>query len=201
MKDFLLNFKLKGNRNYIHGTDIYSKISAYLNSENFQVSNINLSFHKIVTHNLKGKLFSGDTISSDIKNPACVFKFIHNMIEPQIICLFETDERVTESYAYDEEKITDAAKFNNEDKSISLTSAIRYKNIEKVVALNKVLLTNLLTNSGKWYFIRLTTDGDINEKTPDSINLRLVKNKGSKITKTLILFDEREQGYIYFSKV
>jgi hypothetical protein len=201
MKGFLLNFKLKGNRDYVHGTDIYSKIMEHLNSENFKVSNIDISFHKIATHNLKAELYPSNTINPGIKNLVSIFKFTNNLTKPYIINLFETNVKVTESYAYDEEKIINAAILNKTDKSILLTSAIPYKNVEKIVSLNKALLTSLLSDPGKWYFTRLTVGRDINQQTPVSINLKLIKNIGSKITKTLVLFDEKEQGHIYFSKV
>lgn len=201
MKDFLLNFKFKGSRNYIHGSDIYTKIAEYLNAEGFNASNIDLSFHKVASNNLKGKLFTADNISSNTANPVSIFKFMHNLNEPYIIHLFEADNEVRESYAYHEEKIADAASMHIDNKSILLASTTPYTNIEKVIALNKALLTKLFIDPGKWYFTRITVDKEVNAQSPGTINLKLIKNIGSKITKTLILFDDKEQGYIYFSKV
>jgi hypothetical protein len=201
MKDFLLSFTFKGTRNYIQGPDIYTKILEYLNTEQFRISNIELSFHKIVRNNLRGKLFRAENINSDVSNAACIFKFTNNLAEPYVIHLFETDDEVTESHPYYEEKIVDAASLNIAEKSILLASPTPYNNIEKIVALNKALLSQLLTDPGKWYFTKITIDKDVNHQNPDLIALKLVKNIGSKITKTVILFDDKEQGFIYFSKV
>lgn len=199
MKDFLLNFKFKGDRNYVHGTDIYTHVLQHLSKE-FTISNIDLSFHKVVKNNLIAELITLGSTSSHKANPASIFKF-GDPTETYIIRLFETNSGVTENYEYDEEDVIKASIFNEDEKSILLNSPSSYTNIEKVVALNKRLLQNLLTDPGKWLFTKITVDKDLNRQQPEIITLKLVKNIGSKITKSLILFDGEEQGYIYFSKV
>jgi hypothetical protein len=199
MKDFPLNFKFKGNRNYVHGTDIYTKVLQHLSKE-FTISNIDLSFHKVVKNNLTAEFVPAGYVSSNKTTPASIFKFASSK-ETYIVYLFETNEEVTENYEYNEDEVVSASVFNEDEKSILLNSSSSYINIEKVVALNKRLLENLLTDPGKWFFTRITIDKDLNQQQPEIITLKLVKNIGSKITKTLILFDDEEQGYIYFSKV
>jgi hypothetical protein len=199
MTDFLLNFKFKGDRNYVHGTDIYTKVLQHLSKE-FTISNIDLSFHKVAKNNLAGELLPAGSVSSNKANPASIFKF-NNTIETYIVRLFETNKEVTENYEYNEEEVIKGSVLNRDEKSILLRSSSSYTNIEKVVALNKRLLENLLTDPGKWFFTRISIDKDLNQLKPEVIALKLIKNIGSKITKTLILFDGKEQGYIYFSKV
>ena len=199
MKDFSLNFKFKGNRNYVHGTDIYTKVLQHLSKE-FTISNIDLSFHKVVKNNLVAEFVSGDHVNSDKATPASIFKFA-DPVKTNIVYLFETNNEVTENYEYNEEDVIKASIFTEDEKSILLNSSSSYTNIEKVVALNKRLLENLLTDPGKWFFTRITIDKDLNQQQPEIITLKLIRNIGSKITKSLILFDGEEQGYIYFSKV
>ena len=71
MEAFLLDFKFKGERNYIHGTDIYTKIIQHL-SEGYKPGNIDLSFHKVVKNNLTAELFSADEAGLKIINPVLI---------------------------------------------------------------------------------------------------------------------------------
>jgi hypothetical protein len=200
MKEFQLDFKFKGDRNYVQGPDIYNKVMEFLYAENFTIKNIDLSFHKIARHNLRGEIFKTDSGSRDAGDVISIFKFTDDN-ESYVIHLFETDSVITEHTEYYEEKIVELSTLNVVDKTIILSSLAPYTNIEKIVALNKALLNKLLTDPGKWYFTKLTVDGDINNKHPYAIQVALVKNIGSKITKSQILFDGKEKGHLYFSKV
>ena len=200
MKEFQLDFKFKGDRNYIQGPDIYNRVLEFLYAEKFTIKNIDLSFHKIARHNLRCEIFKADNGSRDTGDVVSVFRFTEGN-ESYIIHLFETDTAITEYSEYNEEKIVESSSLNAVDKTIILSSPAPYTNIEKIVALNKALLNKLLTDPGKWYFTKLTVDSDINNKQPYTIQVTLVKNIGSKITKSQILFDGKEKGHLYFSKV
>jgi hypothetical protein len=200
METFLLDLKFKGDRKYIQGPDIYNKVLEYLYNKNHTIKNIDLSFHKIAKRNLQGRLFTGNA-SIDVVSAVSVLKFKNKLNEPFIIHLSETDTEITDRYEYNERQITEPAVLNVNDKSISLSSETPYTNIEKIVSLNKALLNNLLPDPGKWYFTKLTVDRDINKEVSAKTKLVLTKNIGSKLTKTQILFDEIEKGYLYFSKV
>lgn len=201
MKEFLMKFTFKGARNYIQGPDIYTKIVDCLLTEQFQPTNLDLSFHKIARNNLKANFFQEGEDVRNISDPACIFKFIDNSGGPLLIYVTETDLPITESIPFYEEKIIENAELNLHEKFILLATAAPYNNIEKIVALNKALLNQLLPEPGKWYFTKITADKDVNIQEPETIQLKLVKNIGSKITKSVILFDSMPQGYIYFSKV
>jgi hypothetical protein len=199
MEVLSLDFKFKGERDYIHGTDIYSEITQYL-SKAYKPADIDLSFHKVVKNNLIGELYSITEVGSKIIDPVSVFKFTNNS-NKYIIKLTEGSSIVKERYEYNEDKLVESAIFKEDEKSITLHSSPYYTNIEKVVALNKALLNKLFFDSGKWYFTRITIENDINKENVDMIKIQLTKNIGSKITKSIILFDDKERGYIYFSKV
>ncbi len=199
MEAFSLDFKFKGDRNYIHGTDIYTKIMQHLGKAYLPV-NIDLSFHKVSRNNLAAELCCINEPASKIINPVSVFKFTSNS-DKYIIKLTEGSGIVKERYEYDEDKLVEPAIFKEDEKSITLHSSPQYTNIEKVVALNKALLNKLFFDDGKWYFTRIAITKDINAEDVANIRLQLINNIGSKITKTKFFFDEREKGYLYFSKV
>lgn len=200
MENFDLQFKFKGGRRYVHGTDIYTTVVEKLKG-GLDIVDIDLSFHKIITSQLKGELLPADVKSGNTESPAAIFKFKTARSETFIVRLFETGKAVTDEYPYDEDTIVDAAVTDPEGKNIELSTPLPYRTIEKVVALNKGLLNKLFTDSGKWYFTRITAFKDIETEQLSTIKITLEKNIGSKITKSLIEFDNRPVGYIYFSKV
>ena len=69
MKKQNLNFCFKGNRTYIHGTDIYNNLFDYIKNIKSEISSIDLSFHGIANNNLE---ISVPTFGAD----KCRFYFI-----------------------------------------------------------------------------------------------------------------------------
>jgi len=53
MEAYNLDFCFKGNRTYVHGTDIYNAMFDYLQSIKSEVSMIDLSFHGIAKKNIE----------------------------------------------------------------------------------------------------------------------------------------------------
>jgi len=198
-KKIEFNFKFKGKRNYIHGTDLFNFSIKFLENERFdEISNIDMSFHKIVKKQMSGYLFSEKEFSI-VKGYSFIFSFYHKNLK-YYICLNENNTDVEERYDYPEEKIVDLSKFNLIDKSFLLKESISYTIIEKMVALNKGLLENLFPEAqGKWYFTRLQLENNINNLDFKELKVQLKRNMNFKITKSIVYLDNEKIGYIYFS--
>ncbi|MCB0476397.1 MAG: hypothetical protein KDC69_12020 [Flavobacteriaceae bacterium] len=154
-KDIDFKFKFKGNRKYIHGTDLFNECVKMLENEGLsEVSDIDMSFHKIMKQQLKGYLMSEDELS-ETDHFSFVFSFKFKD-KKYFIGLNEVDMEVEGRYEYPEEQIVELSKFQEADKSILLSDPISFSFIEKIVALNKGLLERLFPEiSGKWYFTLL----------------------------------------------
>ena len=195
-----LEFKYKGNRTYIHGTDIYTHVLKLFEDTYGMAKDIKLSFHKIANTNLEIDILRKGDKGYDYSECAFIMELISDSGE-YVVAGIPTSENIVERYAYDEEKIVETCIFNNEEKWINLKDRLPYHNIEIIVAMNKALLSQLLPEPGKWYFGKLHVHQDINKMDSNDIKVQLIRNIGSKITKSLILMDDQPSGEIYFTKV
>ena len=197
MKSFDLDFKFKGSRDYVHGTDIFNKLLTELRGLGHSLPDrIVFSMHKIMHSNLTAYLGSPDEMPAD-KAAFCMFE---TNGERSVIGLFENGKEVIGRYAYDEDAIV--AGCDMTDSGLTLESARRhpYTNVEKVVALNKSYMTQRFPeNDGKWVFSKLQVIGDFAIAEPEEIRLVLIGNIGVRMTRTEIRFDEKVVGEIYFS--
>ena len=195
-----LDFKYKGNRNYIHGTDIYTQVLNIFEETYGDVNDIKLSFHKIAKTNLDIEIIRKGNKGFEYSECAFIMELSNNSGE-YVVAGRPTSESVKGRYPYDEEKIVENCNFSKEEKSISLKNRSSHYNIELIVAMNKELLTQILPEPGKWYFGKLHLHKDINKIDSENIKVRLIRNIGSKITKSLISIDGQPIGEIYFTKV
>ena len=199
-----IKFCFKGERDYVHGTDIFNKVIELIiaTSNSRKIQNIDMSIRKISNHNLIIK----DNIEGNksFENLSEVVTFSANYGEKKSrIALMESNEEITCRYPYDEESIIAAASFTSEKKEIKLVNFKNYTIIEKIVALNKGLLTRLYPSvRGKWYFTRLKIkEFSLLEQNPNDIKLLFRKSLQLKFVETEVYLDNIFAGNIYFSLV
>lgn len=195
-----INFCYKGNRNYVHGTDILNAVLNFFKNENIvETSNIEMDIHHIVSNNLT--LVINEDLSSSEK--AAVYVKLKRNEALTKIALIENKETISCRYEYSEEDIVKYAFIDKETKSISLIKYDKFTFIERVVALNKVLLQTLFPEvMGKWYFTKVKINStNLDKQCFQKIELRLKKNFKFKLTQTEILADDKSIGNIYFSLV
>jgi len=197
MKKHNLEFCFKGNRTYVHGTDIYNNIFEHLKNIEDEISTIDLSFHGIAKKNIE--------ISEERPKDENLLKFAYKYNDMQnnrvVLYGIENDHAVECRYEYPEEDICNLSDLNLENQEVTLKKDSSFSFIENTVAINKYLLEKLFPEvEGKWYFTRLQI-----KKIPyDKIyplKLVLKANFNFKLTKTEILIDDESIGFIYFSLV
>jgi hypothetical protein len=192
-KEFDLEFCFKGGRKYIHGTDVFSKLTEYYDGD---VKNIDLVFHDIAVNNMR--FF----IEKPLKNKVITtFKCQKNHEEIKLYGI-ESTCNINCYYEYPEEKIVDNSLIDDSKKTIILSSSTEYSFIEHIVAMNKALVENLYGNvNGKWYFTRLHLKKNINMSDVSSLQLILKSNFKFQLTKSAIIVNDTEVGFIYFSLI
>ena len=197
MKKHHLEFCYKGNRKYIHGTDIYNNVFDYLQNIKCKMSTIDVSFHGVAKTNIE--------ISEEKPEDENLLKFAYKYTDKQnnktILYGVENGNEVECSYEYPEENICNLSELDLENKEVVLKKNSSFSFIENTVAINKFLLENLFADvKGKWYFTRL----QIKEIPKDKIyplKLVLKANFNFKLTKTEIFIDKVSIGFVYFSLV
>jgi len=195
MKKYSLEFCFKGSRTYVHGTDIFNKVTELLKND-IKNEKIDFSFHGIATTNL-------DLVSKKPENEE-LLKFAIKCTDKNeyrnVFYGVENNESIKCRYEYQEEDICKLSTLDLENHKVVLNKNSSYTFVENSVALNKYLLENLFPNiNGKWYFTRLQLT-----EIPESlypIKLELRANFNFKLTKTEIFIADKLVGFIYFSLV
>ncbi|WP_066153799.1 hypothetical protein [Aliarcobacter cryaerophilus] len=195
MKKYSLEFCFKGSRTYVHGTDIFNKLTEQLKSEMLN-KEIDLSFHGIAKANM-------DLISEKPENEELLkfaIKFTNKNNERDVLYAVENGENIECRYEYPEEDICKLSNLNLDGQEVKLECESSYTFVENSVALNKYLLESLFPDAnGKWYFTRFQLN-----KVPENIyplRLELKANFNFKLTKTEIFVNDESIGFIYFSLV
>ncbi|MUI52497.1 hypothetical protein [Aliivibrio fischeri] len=174
-----LNFKYKGTRNYVHGTDVFNEVHDKLDSRV-----IDISFRKVIYNQC-------DLVSGIDRNAVSIIK-----TENAVYSLVENDDNVIERYPYDEDILLIESEIN-ENKIF-----VKYHNdfslIEYVVALTKKI-NNFLNKPeyGQWLFGQFI----INAKLPENVDvIEVQQNKviGGKFSDNNVIMDGNVVGKIKF---
>lgn len=192
-KNFDLTFCFKGSRRYVHGTDIFSKLTEQCDGN---PTDIDLVFHGITASNM---IFSVDKPSQDELKVVFRCSCGHEMIR-----LFgvENGQKIDCNYAYAEERIVKNSELDLTQKSINMLQSSDFLFIEHIVAMNKTLVETLYNNvKGKWYFTRLQLERNYIMDEVLSLEVRLQSNFQLKLTKSLLIVNGLEVGYLYFSNI
>lgn len=189
--NIVLEFKYKGNRSYVHGTDIFNALVQEF--ANVNLANIDIRFNGVAQNNML--LVTPD----DVGEAKVHISWQENGQETKYK-LIDSAEQIESRYEYNEEEIVNNIDLDLSSKSAKLLKKTPYTFCENLVAMNKYLLEKLFpTEQGKWYFTRLELDRRFENN--QLFHVCLVKNLGFRLTKSEIYVDGSKVGSIYFSMV
>jgi len=186
-----LNFCFKGQRNYVHGTDIIAQLITHLS--NYELTALDVKFNGIVSTNLA--LIIGHKSAAAKVKLRCKLDQV-----PTEIQLVENGEIIQCRYEYDESQIIQHTQLDLAQQQISLQAITGFTICENFVAMNKYLFQHLFPEAqGKWYFTRLEQTHVIQNDA--LITVKLVKNFNFRLTKSNILLNGAIIGSVYFTLV
>jgi hypothetical protein len=195
-----IDFCFKGERDYVHGTDIFNKIMQVVGQRN-QFEQVDMVIRGVACHNMD--LYPEADAPAD--QAANVTISLNGGGARIGLVLLENHKLIHCRYAYPEHEIISAAKLDNEKQEIELHDFPGYTIIEKIVALNKGLLHGLYPDApGKWYFTRIRISAyQLFGSQEDDVTLllRLKQNLQFKLTNTMFYINDLFAGNIYFSLV
>ena len=173
-------FEFKADRNYLHGTDIFNKISDALIDEYI----LDISFRS--TTNLQCFL------SKDKKNK--VIAIIKTQF--RTLYLIESDKLISERYDFDEDELVSCSVIK--ENKISMYIDHNYSYVENIVALTKKLNNTLDKPSvGKWLFGQYKSDSD-NRSYTGIVEIESNKRIKSRFSENLIYLDGELKVKIMF---
>ena len=190
-----LNFKFKGARTYVHGTDIFNKTVETIKSKEIKIDQLSMSINNIVKSNLdliftdENEVSSNDSVRFEIESNNQIY----------YCSLQENKTEVNDRYPYPEADIVNASMIDVDNSLVTLSVELEYSTIEKVVALNKGLMERLFPDAnGKWYFVKLEVS-DLFFENVEVIQVKLIRNMHLRLVKSSIEINRKPAGFIYFS--
>jgi len=156
---FSLSFQFKGNRNYVHGTDVYTSLIKKLDEQGFQsLSHFELTFRKISNKNQICMIT--DKLPEIEKNRVfATFSYFLNQKKFYGVLSENDSSSVTDRYVFDENIITSKCHLDQINKLLELNFELPFSVIDTIIAMSKHYLISTRNETGNWFFrtIKLET--------------------------------------------
>ena len=189
-----LNLLFKGERTYLHGTDMVDALAAIVPGLN----GISLRIQKVAEQPLAAVLLTGET--ADYGEVVATIRASQDGEKINIALVENTNASPAGRYEYDEGDVVGHATIGTEDQIAEMSWNDRYSSIEQIVTLHKALLTRCFATAGVyWYFSRL----DVPRFPPtfQKMSLAVTQALGTSLVRSAITIDGQQSGNIYFSGV
>ena len=189
-----LNLLFKGERTYLHGTDMVDALAAIAPG----LIEISLRIQKVAERPLAAVLLSGE--SADYGEVVATVRASRDGEKINIALVENRSAPPPGRYEYDEDDVVGQATIGNEEQIAEMSWNDRYSSIEQIVTLHKALLTQCFAASGaRWYFSRLDVP-----RFPSAfakLSLAVTQALGTSLVRSGIAIDGQPFGNIYFSGV
>lgn len=194
-----LSLKFKGDRTYLHGTDMFDESMKALEGWN-QWQQVTLAIHRMTDQPL-GLVPVSEFQRGSIQQVAQISGKYHagNLATWVLI---ENNGAVKDRYPYPEQQMVDAADIQTE--TIVLSSWLSFSRIEHIVALNKGLLQHLFPEApGKWVFTKVKIKDLPALRQAEGIAIRFRKRIGFQLTDSQLYVPTHSTpiGSIHFSTI
>jgi hypothetical protein len=203
LKSFDYPFVLLGDRNYVHSTtQTEGIIKAVKYWSLCEINHMVGNFHTVIMNECRYDLFANAEKKDLTKSGYATIYRIICKDQPHIVGLLPRAEKVVKSVAYDEDQLISGCEIDKKNKTAGLITDKNHL-INKIIALNKQMHNQLFNNKGfsSWFCSRFELNW--NQMATVEINrfeIRLLRDLRSLYTKSSIATDQRECGYIYFSR-
>lgn len=194
MNKHKLNLAYKGERDYLHGTDIIPVLFTLTGP----VEQISIQIHRMMSR----PLFAYVAEEAEIGQLRSTGKLCAVMVyvdskEGRTFMVVTEDEnsKIMERNPYDEKPVTTGFEVIGQKINQKIPGEGTF--IERVVALNKILLNHVIGNNS-WLFTRI--DLNYAPLEPRSLSIELSRVMGGQSFKSVITGDGEQIGSIFFSK-
>lgn len=196
---FPLDLAFRGERNYLHGTDLYESLTR-LPGLPLNGRSLGITFHARVLHQPDLVLLEKEDRSLR-HDPAFRGEMrIATGAEAVQAVLLESSRPVTAWRPCNEKAIAAHGEVDIETRRATLKGIPQGSAIEQVVFLNKKLHLLALPHLGpKWMFARLELDAPLDFSAAGTLALHLSQVVGDRFTRTDIRRDGAPLGTLFFS--
>lgn len=197
MLDETLELCFKGDRDYLHGTDMYNSVVDAVHRCGVTIIGHRMAIHAIARNQCRLSIAAaGEPVTRPDK---LVADFSFDVAAGMVAgFLTESADKVECRYPYDEERI--CALCSTRGGRIRINGATGYSPIEVIVAMTKHLHhVALKERAAKWAFTKLELSRALCADDATRIQLELVHNFNNRLTKSRIESGGAPLGHIYFS--
>ena len=182
-------FYLKGNRKYLHSTDVIS----YIFGKYKKINYLDVKFYKLITGNPKIKILNKKVTS--IKYD-CIANL--NLENNKLISLLflGTKKKFLQNYSYNEKLLYPYFKILK--KKIFLKKKIDWKIIDLLISMAKFYCDKKIARK-KWLVYRIVVNNNFVAKNFKSVELKLTKEIKKKIYIFEIILNNKFNGSIYYT--
>jgi hypothetical protein len=189
----------KGDRDYLHGTDIYNAVVDHLSMQ-YPVNEAKAPyfiFHTFIR--AECAMFIGAGADRDEVDGPPVVEFGMSFGEKEVAgYLMETGQKITCRNPYDEDRIGQASIVK--EQSVTIFEDTGFSAIEVAVAMTKRLHNALLpAPRGKWVFSKLELSRLLRNEDTIEMAISLKSNLNNRLTKSVLTARGEQIGHIYFS--
>lgn len=187
----LVDFILKGERDYVQGTSVYNALVGIALKKGFKSGTLSMSLKRM----LKGTSCSVEERPGKADD-AVVAKFIKNNGDVLLLAISDSYcENSPRRETFDEEAACRGSIVSEE--SIFIEDPKHGDLIELVVSLCKKMHLECLDSKRKWVFSRY--EGVAPLVQPKKIEVRIQKKVGTKLTCSDVIFDDVKVADLFFS--
>lgn len=194
-----LELPFRGERSYLHGTDLHQAIVAAL-AEPPPAGSVNLTFHHLLSHQ-PDLVLSRDSLQHLREDAAFRGEMRWgNGTDLLHAVLLESGRPVTARKVCNEPEVAAAAVVDVAAKTAELKESAPGSPIERIVFLNKRLHLEVLPHlSPKWLFARLELVAPLAAEPPEEFTITLRQVLGKRFTRSEVTAGGRRLGFISFS--
>ena len=193
-----VDLRFKGDRTYLHGTDVYTTAVATLRRQWPGLDGrCRFTFHRLTRTPLTA--WAQPFSDAATRPEGCVAEMhVTGGVADASVWFTERTGEVASRYPYDEDAVVREATIDGH--GISLAQGPDYTAIEVIVALTKRLHYAVLKpERGRWLFTRLDLTRLLRAGDRHRVSVRLTSTPRAAITRSEIAVDGERLGSIYFS--
>lgn len=193
--------RFKGNRNYLHGTDLFLWIMETINQPMPAFVNVSLDIRQQITHIPR----LVEQCRTPEQRPVATFTVANDGHHSRHFGVFSTGQEIPHRVPYDETVIQSAMSSDQKDLPLATLKKLpQFSDIETWTAMNKLLLLHddlRPRDPGQWMLTRLRLRG-YRESAPMSIHTLTVEScSNPRLTRSAIAVDGETRGHMFFSWV
>ena len=201
MRTTPMRFRFKGERDYIHGPDIYNEMMEQIEAH---YSRSTLGKLRLAMHTFASKqcnMIIGEIDEIPLKPERAVSELKIDTTRGRLVTrLVETDYSIDGRYEFDESHIENWSSINGEN--IVITGDSGYSAIEVAVSLTKQLHNRLFpSNDAKWIVSVVELERPLERADSSGMVVQFKHNFSNRLTKSEMFSGDVSLGHIYFSLV